>query len=87
MSKLNQEILSELLRGTRTLLPGDQYKVQIAPLVLLAKPLAYKKSWLINVMRARQRFLLRKHHDDELEVKSRNASQLIKWMMTKQTPG
>ena len=84
--RVNQEMLRELQRGTDTLLSSDAHKVDYAAMELLQKPLSFKKSWLLNVSRARQRFLRIKHQDDELEATSRETSALIKWMLTKQTP-
>lgn len=64
--KLNKELLQELTRGTKTLLPGDQCEVNCATLELLAKTPSFKTSWLLNGARARQRFLRIKQNNDEL---------------------
>lgn len=77
----------ELARGTSTLLLGDRHKENCAALELLAKPLTFKKTWLLNVSRVPQRFLCIKNQNGELDAVSRETSALIQWMLTKQMPG
>ena len=52
---LHHQIIREYAEGPRALLPGDKRMLKVNLIQLLRKPLAYKKAWWANIIKAKQR--------------------------------
>ncbi|CAB9522815.1 hypothetical protein SEMRO_1344_G264710.1 [Seminavis robusta] len=77
---LDQEIVTEYIKGTTQLLPGDHGMLRHNLATLIAKPPSFKTAWLLNITTARQRYQRIQQHDDSLCTISENTSLLLQWM-------
>jgi len=81
-------ITAELLAGAQALSLADRHHFELNLSDLLDKSTQCKKSWLLNVVAARQRFERQQANFEGIQTLSTlvTNSKLIKWMTTGRVP-
>ena len=80
---LDEDITEMLTTQMHELLSGDKRRLNRNIIDLLAKPVAYKKKWLCHTRIARQRYLRKLRHDDDLVDDSARTATLYEWFARK----
>ena len=80
-SKLNHQIMREYALFTSEMDPLDHPKLHINLIHLLQKPLEHKKSWWLNVTRARKRYKERQLQEAATIQESRANSFILNWII------
>ena len=78
--RLNRVILRHLTSTPTSLLPSDRYHLRHNAPLLLKKPVAFKKAWLLNVLAACTRALRIRTNDPEADAVSTDEYPLLRWI-------
>lgn len=77
---LHAQIVREYAEGPRSLLAGDKKMLKINLIHLIRKPLAYKKAWWANIIKAKQRKERLRRRQEDYKRQSQANSKLFQYM-------